>query len=130
MKQLFRIGCVALAFFGCAAFVDDAVWMQQKTVAIGSANFQQCVATAVASVPGVAVNRAVPASTAKVVLEVKLARPIPFLDAEVQRRGDKSAAVVFSGKGATEPANDRKQIDPLLNSLADAVAAKCGSGAK
>jgi len=129
MKAVTRFGLVALAVAACAGFVDDAVWMQQKTVAVGASNFQQCVATAVKGVDGVAVNLAVPASASKVVLDVKLAKTIPFLNAEVQKRGATNAAVVFSGKGKTEPDATRQQVDPVLNAIADAVAAKCGAPA-
>lgn len=125
MKAMTRIGLGALAVAACAGFVDDAVWMQQKTVAVGAADFRQCVTTAVAGVDGVTVNRAVPASASKVVLDVKFARPIPFLDVEVQKRGAGSAAILFIGKGASEPEADRRQIEPVLNAIAAAIAAKC-----
>ena len=127
MKHITRTGLSALLVLGCAGFADDAVWMQQKSVAIGSADFKQCVSTAVSSVPGVAVNRAVQSSAAKVPLDLALSKSIPFLDAEVQHRGGNQAVIVFSGKGKTEPPQDRKQVDPLVQSLADAITAKCGA---
>ena len=130
MKKRVWMGGVALVAMASAGFAQDSVWMQQKSVAIGAASFQQCVTTAVAGVPGVLVNRAVASSADKVALDVRLAKPIPLLDAEVQHRNGSSAVIVFSGSGASEPDADRASITPVLQSIADAIGRTCGAGNK
>jgi hypothetical protein len=127
MKKLARIGWVALAAIACAGFAQDSVWMQQKTVAIGAADFQGCVKAAVANVPGVSVNLAVASSADTVPLEVKLAKPIPFLDAQVQRRGG-NAVISFTGSGDKESDADRNAIAPTLQSIAGAIGRSCAAG--
>jgi hypothetical protein len=128
MKRVSGIGLVALvAVLGCAGFASDSVWMQQISVPTGTANFQQCVSAAVADVHSVSIDRA-SGSTEMVALDVKLAKPIPFLDAEVQHRGHNSATVMFTGRGDSEPEGDRKVLTPVLQSVADAISKHCGTG--
>jgi hypothetical protein len=127
MNKFARLGWVALAAMGCAGFADDSVWLQQKSVAIGAANFQQCVKTAVVAVQGVSINLAATNSANTIALDVKLAKPIPFLDAQVQHRGG-NAVVSFTGNGDKEPDQDRKTIDPVLQSIADSIGKTCGAG--
>ena len=128
MNRVSRVGLVALiAVFGCAGFASDSVWMQQTSVPIGTANFQQCVTAAVADVHTVSVNHS-SGSADMIALDVKLARPIPFMDAEVQHRGHNSAVILFTGRGDSEPDEDRKALAPVLQSVADAIGKHCGTG--
>ena len=127
MKKFANLGWLALAALACAGFAEDSVWMHQKSVAIGTANFQQCVKAAVGTVPGVSINLAVASSADMLPLEVKLAKPIPFLDVQVQHRGG-NALITFTGGGDKESDADRKAIDPVLQSIADAIGKSCGTG--
>jgi hypothetical protein len=127
MKKFARLGWVAVAALACAGFAEDSVWMQQKSVVIGAAAFQQCVKTAVATVPGVSINLAVPSSADMIPLEVKMAKPIPFLDVQVQHRGG-NALITFTGGGDKESDADRKTIDPVLQLIADAIGKNCRTG--
>jgi hypothetical protein len=119
---------------GCELPLNDALWVQEQSVPIGKVNFEQCVTAAVSQVSGVSINNelAGPQSKYMIALNVKLEKPVPFLGVDVQQRDNGTAVIMFSHKAGWfgEPDEVRKEITPVLQSIADAISRKCGVGQK
>jgi len=135
MIQAFGRHCMPLAVFTMvlsSSACGDYVTRQEKSVPIGTANFGQCVTAAVAGVRGVSVNRehsgaenrkySIPESIG---LDVTFEKPIPYLEVQVLHPNDNTALIRFTVRG-DELDEERKEIAPVLQSIADAVSSKCG----
>ena len=131
LSRLVMLLFVVALIAGCGLPLDDALWVQQQSVPIGKVNFEQCVMASVAQVPGVSIDKelAGPQTKYMIALNVKLEKPIPHLGVQVQHRDNGTAVIMFSHKlgWLGEPDEARKEITPVLQSIADALKRNCGS---